>query len=333
MWRGLSSLPFWRRSSRVPPVTTSVLHKQIASGDTGPLYALVGGDDQEKSAVAAEFAEMVDEGLRAFNVERMYGGDMKVSDLADAANTLPMMVPRRVVIVLEAERLFIPKRESKAADEELQRLEKFLQAPPESTTIVFVCGALDMRRRVVKQLVSQAQIVNCGVIENEADAESWVKVRAARDGITLDPATPRALVARTGLDVVRLRAGLERVSLYAMGQPAITPEDVRRAVSAGPEAHTDFGIANAIQRNDVREALREVGRSLEAGMVPFFILGQLRLAAQRLPRRRIKSAVEAVFRTDIALKSSGGDPRILIERLVVEMCEEQAATKKPARRV
>jgi DNA polymerase III delta subunit len=59
----------------------------------------------------------------------------------------------------------------------------------------------------------------------------------------------------------------------------------------------------------------------------------LRLAAQRLPRRRIKSAVEAVFRTDIALKSSGGDPRILIERLVVEMCEEQAGTKKPARRV
>jgi DNA polymerase III delta subunit len=101
-------------------------------------------------------------------------------------------------------------------------------------------------------------------------------------------------------------------------------------VPAGPEAHTDFGIANAIQRNDVREALREVARSLEAGMVPFFILGQLRLAAQRLPARRIKAAVEAVFRTDIALKSSGGDPRILIERLVVEMCEEQT---RSARRV
>jgi DNA polymerase-3 subunit delta len=313
----------------VPTVATSVLRKQITSGETAPLYALVGGDDMEKSAVAAEFGEMVDEGLRAFNVERMYGGEMKVSDLVDAANTLPMMVPRRVVIVLEAEKLFIPKRESKAADEELQRLEEFLQAPPETTTIVFVCGALDMRRRVVKRLVSQAQVVNCGVIENEADAESWVKVRAARDGITLDPATPRALVARTGLDIVRLRAGLERVSLYAMGQPAITPEDVRQAVSAGPEAYTDFGIANAIQRNDVREALREVSRSLEAGMTAFFILGQLRLAAQRLRAPRVKPAVDAVFRTDNALKSSGGDPRILIERLVVEMCEEQ---KRSARR-
>jgi DNA polymerase III delta subunit len=150
-----------------------------------------------------------------------------------------------------------------------------------------------------------------------------VKVRAAREGVTLDPATPRALVARAGLDIVRLRAGLDRLSLYAMGQPAITPDDVRQAVPAGPEAHTDFGVANAIQRNDVREALREVGRSLESGMVPFMLLGQLRIAAGRLPARRVKSAVDAVFRTDIALKSSGGDPRILIERLVVELCESR----------
>ena len=307
----------------MPPIATSALRKQLASGQTGPLYALVGGDDVEKSAVAMEFTEMVDPDLRAFNVERMYGGETKVNDLVDAANTLPMMVPRRVVIVFEAEKLFIPKRESKAAEEELQRLEEFLQAPADSTTIVFICGALDMRRRVVKRLMSQAQVVDCGVVENEADAERWVKVRAARDGISLDPATPRALVARTGLDVVRLRAGLERVSLYAMGQPTITPDDVRQAVTAGPEAYTEFGIANAIARNDVREALREVGRSLEAGMVPFMILGQLRIAAERLPARRVKAAVDAVFRTDIALKSSGGDPRILIERLVVELCESR----------
>jgi DNA polymerase-3 subunit delta len=313
----------------VPPLASSALRKQISSGDTAPLYALVGGDEMEKSAVAAEFAEMVDEGLRAFNVERMYGGEIRVSDLVDAANTLPMMVPRRVVIVLEAEKLFIPKRESKAAEEELQRLEEFLPSAPDTTTVVFICGPLDMRRRVVKKLVNVAQVINCGIIENESDAERWVKVRAARDGITLDPATPRALVARTGLDIVRLRAGLERVSLYAMGQATITPEDVHQAVSAGPEARTEFGVADAIQRNDVREALREIGRSLDSGMVPVMILGQIRYAAGRLPAKRIKPAVDAVFRTDVALKSSGGDPRTLLERLVVEMCDEKAGAKRP----
>jgi hypothetical protein len=42
---------------------------------------------------------------------------MDVDDLVDAAATLPMMAPRRVVLILEAEKLLIPKRESKAAEE------------------------------------------------------------------------------------------------------------------------------------------------------------------------------------------------------------------------
>jgi hypothetical protein len=35
---------------------------------------------------------------------------------------------------------------------------------------------------------------------------------------------------------------------------------------------------------------------------------------------RVPAAVDALFRTDVGLKSSGGDPRILLERLVLELC-------------
>src|SRR4051812_34319087 len=158
----------------MPVLTAAALRKQIASGDTAPLYLLVGADDVEKSAMAAELAEMVDEGLRAFNLDRFYGGDVKMDTLLDAANTLPMMVPRRVVIVLEAERLLIPKRESKASEEDLARLEAFLKKPPRETSVVFVAGSLDMRRRIVKLLVKEAQVVDCGTIEDAADAERWL---------------------------------------------------------------------------------------------------------------------------------------------------------------
>jgi DNA polymerase III delta subunit len=34
----------------------------------------------------------------------------------------------------------------------------------------------------------------------------------------------------------------------------------------------------------------------------------------------LKQAIDAVFRTDEAIKSSGGDPKMLLERLVVELC-------------
>ncbi len=304
----------------MPVLSTAALRKQLATGDMAALYLLVGDDDAEKSAVAADVADVVDEGLRAFNVDRFYGGETRVDTLLDAANTLPMMVPRRVVIVLEAEKLLAPKRESKAAEEEQRRLEAFVAAPSPFTTVVFVCGALDLRRRVVKLLLKEAQVVNCGTVETEAEADMWVKTRAARDKINLDPGASRALVQRAGLDIVRLRAGLERVALYAMGQPKITADDVREAVPAGPEAQADFGIANAIRNRDAKEALKQLALALDGGAVPFFVLGQLRTAAEKLPPSRLKTGIDAVFRTDIAIKSSGGDPRILLERLVVELC-------------
>ena len=111
----------------MPALTTTILRKQLAAGETDPLYMLVGADDLEKSSVAAEFAEMVEEDLRAFNVERIYGGETKVDALIDAASTLPMMAPRRVVVVAEAEKLLIPKRESKASEAEQERLEAFIR--------------------------------------------------------------------------------------------------------------------------------------------------------------------------------------------------------------
>lgn len=301
-------------------MSASVLRKQIASGDTAPLYMLIGTDPVERAAVGAEFADVVEEDLRPFNVERLYGAETKVDDLIDAARTLPMMASRRVVIVADADKLLIPKRESAAAEEEQERLEKFIEDAPPHATVVFVCGPLDMRRRVVKLLLKLAQVVDTGTIESEADAERWVTARAAKEGLTIEPAAVRALIDRVGLDLTRLRAGLERVALYAMGEPAIRVEDVRQSVSAGPDVQADFGIGKAIWRNDVREALRELRLALDGGAMPVMVLGQLRAAAERLPAPRLKGAIESVFRTDIALKSSGGDPRILLERLVVELC-------------
>ena len=68
-------------------------------------------------------------------------------------------------------------------------------------------------------------------------------------------------------------------------------------------------------------ALREVSALIDGGIQPPMILGQLRAAAIRLrPDARVKSGLEAVFRTDLAIKSSAGTPQYLLECLVVELC-------------
>jgi DNA polymerase III delta subunit len=110
------------------------------------------------------------------------------------------------------------------------------------------------------------------------------------------------------------------VALYAHGQPAVTAADVREVVAPAADAEENFGIANAIGRSDASGALRQLGAALDGGAAPYFVLGQIRSAAERMPSPRGRAAMEAGFRTDLALKSWGGDPGILLGRLVVELC-------------
>ncbi len=290
---------------------------------------LTGADEVEKAEFAAQFLELVDEGLRAFNVDRFYGGETRAGQVIDAANTLPMMVPRRVIVVMEAERLLLPSRETKATEEDQQRLMAFIKSPSPQSTVVFVCGSFDRRRKMATLLTKEASVVDCGTIADAEDAERWVKARAARERVTFEAGAARALVDRTGRDIIRLRAAFDRVVLYTIGQPAITVEDIQQSVPAGPDQQHDFGIANAIRQNDVRDALKELGAALDGGAQPVFVLGQLRSAAERLPSQRLRPAIDAVLRTDLALKGSGGDPRILLERLVVELCGQGTPRSAP----
>jgi DNA polymerase III delta subunit len=120
-----------------------------------------------------------------------------------------------------------------------------------------------------------------------------------------------------------LRADLDRVVLYAAGKPRITLQDVQDVVS-GETAQDDWAVTNAITQGNTAEALRHLGLALECGGVSYQILGQLAwFVRERLTTadpRRVPAAVEALFRTDLELKSSGGDPRVLLERLVVDLC-------------
>src|SRR5579872_5515012 len=122
-------------------LTPSAVLKQIAAGQVDPIYLLQGEDEVEKSALASAFGELVEEDFRPFNVERIHAGDWTTGDrlaegvasIVAAARTLPMMTPRRVVTVAQADPLLAPKRESEAALRAHAELELLLRTPEPQT--------------------------------------------------------------------------------------------------------------------------------------------------------------------------------------------------------
>jgi len=331
--------------------TPAIVRKQIAQGKTDPIYLIVGDDEAEMAHLTSELSNVVEDELRAFNVERFYATDKSVSAaaIAESAMLLPMMATRRVVVVLRAERLLKPKRRGKAADEasdddggdavSADALEAYVKQPSPQTVLVLVAADVDRTRRLYKALQKNATIVECWGLKDGKDArvdlrqvarqaDQLVRQAVTAAGQEIEPAASRLVAERAGTDITRLRGDVDRLLLYAAGKPKISLADVREVVSA-ESAQDDWAVTSAIQRGDAPEALKQLGLSLEAGAVPYMILGQLawfvREKLSFADPRRVRPAVEALFRTDLDLKSSGGDARVLLERLVVELCRPAPA--------
>jgi DNA polymerase-3 subunit delta len=320
------------------------IRKQIKSGKTAPLYLLEGDDLQSRHDLAIEFANVVDEGLHAFNVQSFYaneatnaaGRDQLIGSLLSNARTLPMMAPRRVIVVHEADRLLAPKRakdeddgpgeadvpkKGKRGASPAEELEAYIEQPEPMTTLVFVSGPLDGNRRVVKLLRKHADVVDCGSLANDREAAVWIQKRLERDELTIDPKAVSMLVRMTGLSLGRIRPEVEKLILYAAGESGITVAHVKDLVMPQNEPGEVFALMDAIRDSNPASALREVSALIDAGIQPPMILGQLRAATIRLrPDSRVKQGLDAVFRTDIAIKSSAGTPQYLLECLVVELC-------------
>jgi DNA polymerase-3 subunit delta len=327
------------------------IRKQIKSGKTAPLYLLEGDDLQSRHDLALEFASIVDEGLQAFNVQSFYaneatnasGRDQLIGQILSNARTLPMMAPRRVIVVHEADRLLAPKR---AKDEEsaefdqptsakaaggkgkraaaitpAEELEAYIEQPEPMTTLVFVSGPLDANRRVVKLLRKHADVVDCGTLRDAREAAIWITKRLEKDELTIEPKAIALLLGATGLSLGRIRPEIEKLILYAAGDSSITAAHVRDLVIPQEESEGTFALMEAVQNANAARALREVSALIDGGVQPPVILGQLRAATIRLrPDARVKTGLEAVFRTDVAIKSSAGTPQHLLECLVVELC-------------
>jgi DNA polymerase-3 subunit delta len=183
-----------------------------------------------------------------------------------------------------------------------------------------VAAGLDKRRSLTKFLLSSASVVECEGPADAVEAARWVRDRVSQEGMRIDARAARLVADRVGPDIGRLRSDVGRLVLYAADTKAITSEDVLEVVGAAV-SQDDWAVTRAIERGTAAEALRELALLMDSGAVPYMILGQLAwFVRTRVSALKVAGAVEAVFRTDLALKTSGGDPRILLERLVVELC-------------
>jgi DNA polymerase-3 subunit delta len=334
----------------VPALDQNALRKLIASKRLGPIHVLVGEDVRLVEEIVDAIEGTIDEADRPFAVDRLFAAEAGGNpiDIAAAARVFPMLGDRRIVVVLRAERLLKPRRQVRPSDVidieqddedqaiEFGPLEDYLAGPVPFTTLVFVATAIDRTRRFTKRLVEKSQVTEfSGLVpaafgrrDTRASAMSLAQEQIARAGKTIDQPALQLLADRAGGDVTKLRGDLERLLLYTEGQDRITRADVAEIAVESLSVDDEWGVVNAISDGDAARALRETAIRLERGDSPHMMVGQLRWwVSSKLSQfkpDRVRPALEALMRTDLALKTSGGDERVLMERLIVDLTRQKA---------
>jgi len=339
----------------VPNLDIDALRTHIRKRELQRVYLFVGEDVKLAGSMVDAIEGTVDEADRPFAVDRVYAaepGGFPV-DIAASCRSLPMLGDRRLVIVMRAEKLLKPKRAGKTSDEDEEEaddpadadsaasdmtpLEDYLAAPSDFATLVFVATEIDRGRRFTKQLVAKGHVVEFGGIRAEgsrgapnasdiaaaqAGAARFIQEEMVREGRTIEPGAVKILAARSCGDISKLRGDIERLLLLTQGAPTITVADADEVATGGAQLD-DWGLTNAIGDGDAAKALREVALRFDRGDSPHQMLGQLRWwVSNRLVESapdRVKAALDVLLRTDLALKSSGGEDRVLMERLIVEL--------------
>jgi DNA polymerase-3 subunit delta len=255
------------------------LERAIQKTGLGPLYLIAGEEDLLRDQAVAAIKAAVsaqDAGLADFNVDVLYGDETDASEIIARAGEAPVFAARRLMIVKAADKL--SAREGEA-------LVPYVQAPCDSTTLVFVASKPDGRTKFTLVLKQRATVVECGPLP-PAQLPGWIRAEAARNGVRLDE--PALLLLRdltAGHSLYLIRRELEKLASYVGNGRSVSAADVE-AVRGGEAGASVFDLTIAIRARNRARALRILSRNLDLGEAPLRILGSLVWQYRQLWRAR-----------------------------------------------
>ena len=243
-------------------LTQAELRSSLARGDVAPVYCLYGEEDYlAGEALEAILPAALAGGDRTFNLDVLSGSETDGREIVARASSFPMVGPRRVVVVREADRL-------SAGDCEI--LAAYVAAPSPSACLILVGVKPDMRKKPFAAIRKSGWALECRrLYENQVPA--WIASEAGKAGLNVEPAAAKLLTAYVGNSLREIRSELEKLRVYAGTRTEITAADVSALVGMSKE-YSPFELQKAVGRRETARAVTILEEMLEAGQgVPLVI--------------------------------------------------------------
>jgi DNA polymerase-3 subunit delta len=285
-------------------------------------------------------------GAADFNFSSYYAADAEMSQVRDEVETLPMMAPRRLVILKEVQDL---------SDKEWSVLEPLFQEPVQSSVFILVGSKIDKRKKFFKHLYEQAQMVEFKKpFENQIPG--WIRHICKGHDLSITDDAIQLLHRLVGNQLTELESEILKLKDFLGERKNIELEDVAQCVSKKREENV-FDLTASIADGDRVESLvrlvqlldqgqSEIGivsliarhlrilisikQGIEQGLsgqklatqaqVPSYYLQDYVNQAKRWSIKKLEASILVLAETDKALKSSPLSSHIWLENLILKTC-------------
>lgn len=322
--------------------------RQIDSGSVGLVYFFLGeGELLKEEAWHHLLDQIVPVKARRFNGERLLAKEHPASEILGRLSALPMFGNRRLLMVQNIEAW--PK-------DQLKAVSSYMEHPHPSACLVLSTA----RKKGLEKLQAAAEAQG-GLVQfnapTEREAPRWLQMRARDFRKLLSPQAASYLVEQVGVDLFRLQSELEKLVVYVGDREKIDLEDIKETVIF-QRSFTVFELLRHVSQGQARQAVCSLSNLLLSGESPLGILAllgrQIRLLWQakdgmarkiptaelarklNLPSTVVSSYTQqatsfseeelyrihgAVREADWAIKSTGTAPQLLLEALVLKLCQ------------
>lgn len=292
-------------------------------------------------------------GENSFEIDRAtrmiannFSGQPEKYDGAElAANQLPDLFMGATLFA--SERLVIIK--SLAENKQLwDSLTDWLPRINSDIHLVLIDAKPDKRTKTYKELVKVANVKEFKLWSDRDTslAQKWLTEEAQQQGVKLDQTSARLLVGRVGLDQWDLWNALQKLAVV----DEVSPQLIEELIDANPRENV-FNLFEAALRGDA-EKVSAMLRTLEVTEDPYMVFGLLsgqafqlsalmhaekpasevakdlgahpfalsKLEPHAKKRKNDDAHIIAIFAdADNAMKTSGGEPWLLIERALIKV--------------
>ena len=280
------------------------------------------------------------------NYEVFYAGNDRVSDILNAAQTMPFLSKKKCILVKDANRL---------SAKESEGFIPYFSDPSDFACLIFIGEKANLKQKFFIQLQKSGVIVQLNHPHNR-ELPYWIHRLAKSFDKKISKEATVFLIDIVGNNLLQIHNEIEKVSIFTGEKRNIDVEDIQ-AIITELKIESIFDLIDSVVNKNNEKALNILNKMLASGEDHLMILGmivrqfRLILRAKDMLQRgltpsfigkrlgirnfflkgfleqvkkysfdELKWTFEQFLKADLALKSSKLTKQILLERLILDLC-------------